>query len=130
MLDTLPDMRMAVKLYRELGFTEAPAYYQTPVEGTMFLALDLENWSEEEIRNENLSHLFDFNRAWARQMQEIDPNYFEQLSRLQIPGTTCGSAAPTRACRPTRSSACCRAKSSSTATSPTSSSTPTSTACR
>ncbi|MGA8880957.1 MAG: GNAT family N-acetyltransferase, partial [Azonexus sp.] len=50
MLDTLPNMRMAVKLYRELGFTEAPAYYQTPVEGTMFLTLDLENWSEEEIR--------------------------------------------------------------------------------
>jgi carbonic anhydrase len=76
---------MAVKLYRELGFTEAPAYYQTPVEGTMFLALDLENWSEEEIRNENLSHLFDFNRAWARQMQEVDPGYFEKLARLQTP---------------------------------------------
>jgi carbonic anhydrase len=85
MLDTLPNMRMAVKLYRELGFTEAPAYYQTPVEGTMFLALDLENWSEEEIRNENLSHLFDFNRAWARQMQEVDPGYFEKLARLQTP---------------------------------------------
>jgi carbonic anhydrase len=85
MLDTLPNMRMAVKLYRELGFTEAPAYYQTPVEGTMFLALDLENWLEEEIRNENLSHLFDFNRAWARQMREIDPGYFEKLARLQTP---------------------------------------------
>ena len=36
MLDTLPAMRMAQKLYRELGFTEAPAYYQTPIEGTMF----------------------------------------------------------------------------------------------
>jgi carbonic anhydrase len=85
MLDTLPNMRMAVKLYRELGFTEAPAYYQTPVEGTMFLALDLENWSEEEIRNENLSHLFDFNRAWARKMQEVDPDYFNKLSKLQTP---------------------------------------------
>jgi len=85
MLDTLPNMRMAVKLYRELGFTEAPAYYQTPVEGTMFVALDLENWREEEIRNENLSHLFDFNRAWARQMQEVDPGYFEKLARLQTP---------------------------------------------
>jgi len=85
MLDTVPNMRMAVKLYRELGFTEAPAYYQTPVEGTMFLALDLENWSEEEIRNENLSHLFDFNRAWSRQMREIDPTYFERLARLQTP---------------------------------------------
>ena len=84
-IDTLPNMRMAVKLYRELGFTEAPNYYQTPVEGTMFLALDLDNWSEEEIRNENLSHLFDFNRAWAQRMQEVDPTYFNKLSKLQAP---------------------------------------------
>jgi len=84
-IDTLPSMRMAVKLYRELGFTEAPSYYQTPVEGTMFLALDLENWSEEEIRSENLSHLFDFNRAWARQMQEVDPEYFNKLAKIQTP---------------------------------------------
>jgi carbonic anhydrase len=84
-IDTLPNMRMAVKLYRELGFTEAPNYYQTPVEGTMFLALDLENWSEQEIRNENLSHLFDFNRAWAQRMQEVDPSYFDKLAKLQTP---------------------------------------------
>ena len=84
-IDTLPSMRMAVKLSRELGFTEAPSYYQTPVEGTMFLALDLENWSEEEIRSENLSHLFDFNRAWARQMQEVDPEYFNKLAKIQTP---------------------------------------------
>ena len=85
LLDTLPSMRMAVKLYRELGFTEAPAYYQTPIEGTMFLALDLENWSEVEFRRENLSHLFDFNRAWARKMQEVDPDYFNKLAKLQTP---------------------------------------------
>ena len=85
MIDTLPSMRMAVKLYRELGFNEAPAYYKTPVEGTMFLALDLENWSEEEIRRENLSHLFDFNRAWARKMQEVDPDYFNKLAKIQTP---------------------------------------------
>ena len=84
-IDTLPSMRMALKLYRELGFTEAPSYYKTPVEGTMFLALDLDNWSEEEIRSENLSHLFDFNRAWARKMQEVDPDYFNKLSKIQTP---------------------------------------------
>jgi carbonic anhydrase len=84
-IDTLPNMRMAVKLYRELGFTEAPSYYQTPIEGTMFLALDLENWSEEEIRTENLFHLFDFNRAWAQRMQEVDPTYFDKLAKLQTP---------------------------------------------
>ncbi|MBI2307074.1 MAG: carbonate dehydratase [Rhodocyclales bacterium] len=85
MLDTLPAMRMAVKLYRELGFKEAPAYYNTPIEGTIFLSLDLDNWSEGEVMNENLSHLFDFNRAWARQMQEVDPGYFDKLSQLQTP---------------------------------------------
>ncbi len=85
LLDTLPTMRVAVKLYRELGFKETPAYYQTPLEGTMFLALDLENWSEEAVVNENLFHLFDFNRAWSSRMQEIDPGYFLKLSRLQTP---------------------------------------------
>jgi len=85
LLDTLPAMRIAVKLYRDLGFTAAPAYYQTPVEGTQFLALDLENWSEDEVSNANLYHLFDFNRAWARQIREVDPDYFERLSHLQSP---------------------------------------------
>lgn len=85
LLDTLPAMRIAVKLYRELGFKEAPAYYNTPIEGTIFLSLDLENWSEEEVRNENLSHLFDFNRAWAKQIQKVDPDYFTKLSQLQSP---------------------------------------------
>jgi|GEM_PF-3744 carbonic anhydrase len=85
LLDTLPAMRIAVKLYRELGFLEAPAYYQTPVEGTQFLALDLENWSEDKVANENLFHLFDFNRAWARRITEVDPGYFERLSHLQAP---------------------------------------------
>ncbi|HQO28501.1 MAG TPA: carbonate dehydratase [Accumulibacter sp.] len=85
LLDTLPAMRVAVRLYRELGFKETPAYYQTPLEGTMFLALDLENWSEEEVANENLFHLFDFNRAWSSRMQESDPDYFVRLSKLQTP---------------------------------------------
>jgi len=85
MLDTLPAMRIAVKLYRELGFKEAPAYYPTPVEGTMFLALDLENWSETEVQNENLFHLFDYNLAWSRKMRQVDPGFFEKLSTLQAP---------------------------------------------
>ena len=85
MLDTLPAMRIAVKLYRELGFREAPAYYQTPIEGTIFLSLDLENWSEEEVRSEHLFHLFDFNRAWAQQMRQVDPEFFAKLAKLQAP---------------------------------------------
>ena len=85
LLDTLPAMRIAVKLYREMGFREAPAYYPTPLEGTIFLSLDLENWSEEEVANESLFHLFDFNRAWAQQMCQGDPAFFEKLSQLQAP---------------------------------------------
>ena len=85
LLDTLPAMRIAVRLYRELGFQETPAYYRTPVEGTQFLALDLENWSATAPNNEHLHHLFDFNVAWARQMTQGDPDYFEKLSHLQSP---------------------------------------------
>ena len=85
LLDTLPTMRMAVRLYRELGFTEAPAYFTTPLEGAQFLALDLENWSEEQVSSENLFHLFDFNRAWAARMREADPEFFAKLSKLQSP---------------------------------------------
>ena len=85
LLDTLPNMRIAVKLYRELGFLEAPAYYQTPIEGTQFLALDLDNWSANTAGNEKLLHLFDFNGAWAKQMCQFDPGYFEKLSHLQAP---------------------------------------------
>lgn len=85
LLDTLPNMRIALKLYRELGFTEAPAYYQAPLEGTQFLALDLENWLEGTANNLGLLHLFDFNKAWAQQMRQVDPEYFERLSHLQSP---------------------------------------------
>ncbi len=130
LLDTLPNMRMAVKLYRELGFTEAPGYYQTPVEGTMFLALDLDNWSEEEVRNENLSHLFDFNRAWARQHAGGRPELLRQ------PESPAGTGIPVdrllrlaRAGQPDRRPAARRGL-RATATSPTWSCTPTSTACR
>jgi carbonic anhydrase len=84
-LDAIPSMRMAVKLYRELGFCEAPAYYPAPLEGSIYLSLDLNDWSEEEIRSENLSHLFDFNRAWSNQMQTLDPRYFDKLSGIQKP---------------------------------------------
>ncbi len=85
LLDTLPAMRVAMKLYRELGFQDAPAYYPTPIEGTIFLALDLDRWTVEDVANERLAHLFDFNRAWSQRMQEIDPQFFTRLSQLQAP---------------------------------------------
>jgi len=40
-LDTLPSMVAALKTYRAFGFEDIPAYYQTPMEGTHFLALRL-----------------------------------------------------------------------------------------
>lgn len=40
-LDSLPSMHRAISLYRALGFTDAAPYYDTPIAGTTFLALDL-----------------------------------------------------------------------------------------
>lgn len=40
-LDTLPSMVAALKTYRAFGFQVIPAYYDTPLEGTHFLALKL-----------------------------------------------------------------------------------------
>ena len=37
-LDTLPQMEGARKLYREWGFVECERYYETPLEGTIFLS--------------------------------------------------------------------------------------------
>lgn len=40
-LDTLESMREAQQLYKKLGFLERKSYYDTPIEGTVFLELDL-----------------------------------------------------------------------------------------
>jgi ribosomal protein S18 acetylase RimI-like enzyme len=40
-LDTLPSMNSAIKLYKDFGFEEIEAYYETPIEGTIFLGLEL-----------------------------------------------------------------------------------------
>lgn len=36
-LDTLPSMMEAIALYRRFGFEAMPAYYDTPIEGTLFM---------------------------------------------------------------------------------------------
>ena len=40
-LDTLPSMRGALSLYTKLGFTETAPYATSPVQGTMFMQLEL-----------------------------------------------------------------------------------------
>ena len=47
LLDTLPQMVEARGLYRSLGFAEVEAYYETPLEGTVFLRLDLRDDGRE-----------------------------------------------------------------------------------
>lgn len=42
-LDTLPTMAAAQGLYRQAGFEVIPPYYHTPVEGTVFMRLMLED---------------------------------------------------------------------------------------
>lgn len=38
LLDTLPTMTEALRLYRSAGFVEIAPYYETPIAGTVFLA--------------------------------------------------------------------------------------------
>lgn len=42
LLDTLPHMHGAIRLYESFGFARRDAYYQTPIEGTVFMQLDLQ----------------------------------------------------------------------------------------
>jgi putative acetyltransferase len=41
LLDTLPSMRDAIHLYQSLGFVTRAAYYETPLEDTVFMELRL-----------------------------------------------------------------------------------------
>jgi ribosomal protein S18 acetylase RimI-like enzyme len=40
-LDTLPTMDAAIRLYEKMGFVKCDKYYDTPIEGTVFLAKSL-----------------------------------------------------------------------------------------
>lgn len=47
-LDTLPSMLTAQAMYRAAGFREIAPYYDTPVGGTVFMALDLTRLAEAD----------------------------------------------------------------------------------
>lgn len=40
-LDTLPFMHQAIRLYETLGFARCAPYYETPIDGTVFMELTL-----------------------------------------------------------------------------------------
>ena len=41
LLDTLPGLKTAIKMYENLGFYRIPSYNDSPVENTVFMKLDL-----------------------------------------------------------------------------------------
>jgi GNAT superfamily N-acetyltransferase len=41
LLDTLPSLTAAIALYEQMGFARIAAYYDTPIPGTIFMALPL-----------------------------------------------------------------------------------------
>ena len=48
LLDTLPSMQGALRLYESLGFVRRPPYFQSPIEGNVFMELRLENAPEKK----------------------------------------------------------------------------------
>ncbi|KAF2174340.1 putative acetyltransferase [Zopfia rhizophila CBS 207.26] len=49
LLDTLPSMVEAKKMYRRFRFKEVEAYYESPIEGTCFMRLELGNEREVAV---------------------------------------------------------------------------------
>ncbi len=76
--------QLTLKLLNELGFAPQTLIYKNAQKKLQW-CVELNQWSPTETDNQNLFQLFDFNRAWAKQMQSADSAYFKKLSRLQNP---------------------------------------------
>lgn len=86
LINNLPNAKLAAKLYSELGFVNfADASILPAINNKLLLSLDLTTWSETQTDNENLFHLFDYNRSWAKQTTAMDADYFSKLAKLQSP---------------------------------------------
>jgi putative acetyltransferase len=48
LLDTLPCMHGALRLYQSFGFVRRPPYFQSPVEGNVFMELQLKDAHQKE----------------------------------------------------------------------------------
>ncbi len=83
-IEDLSGARLAEKLFYELGFQETPLVIPNAQKKKQ-LCIDLLGWSKSKTCSENLFELFDFNRAWAKQMKSADANYFKKLAKLQTP---------------------------------------------
>ena len=75
---------LSAKFFCELGFYESPLVIPNAQKKKQF-CIDLLHWSQSATRSENLFQLFDFNRAWAKQMKSADALYFKKLAKLQAP---------------------------------------------
>lgn len=53
LLDTLPFLKSAVRLYQRYGFYEISGYNDSPVETSIFMRLDLDIYKESAVRGNN-----------------------------------------------------------------------------